>query len=61
MRPESAALLWDVRAAAERIGTFVSALTEASYREDGLRRSAVFCVADDATNADAAPPAWSAN
>jgi uncharacterized protein with HEPN domain len=41
MRPESAALLWDVRAAAERIGTFVSGLTEASYREDELRKSAV--------------------
>lgn len=41
MRPESAALLWDVRAAAERIGTFVSALTEATYREDELRKSAV--------------------
>ena len=41
MRPESAALLWDVGAAAERIGTFVSGLTEASYREDELRTSAV--------------------
>jgi len=41
MRPESAALLWDVRAAAERIGTFVSGLTEATYRADELRKSAV--------------------
>jgi len=41
MQPESAALLWDVRGAAERIATFVSGLTEASYREDELRKSAV--------------------
>lgn len=41
MKPESAALLWDVRGAAERIATFVSGLTEASYREDELRKSAV--------------------
>lgn len=41
MHPESAALLWDVRAAAERIGTFVSGLTQALYREDELRTSAV--------------------
>lgn len=41
MQPESAALLWDARAAAERIATFVSGLTEATYRNDELRKSAV--------------------
>lgn len=41
MKPESAALLWDVRRASERIGTFVEGLTESSYRDDELRKSAV--------------------
>ncbi len=41
MKPESAALLWDVRGAAERIATFVSGLTESTYRADDLRKSAV--------------------
>jgi uncharacterized protein with HEPN domain len=41
MRPDSAALLWDVREAAVRIGVFISGLEEPEYLDDELRRSAV--------------------
>lgn len=41
MRPESAAFLWDVRHAADRIGTFITGLTKDDYLVDELRRSAV--------------------
>lgn len=41
MRPDSAALLWDVRNAALRIAEFSQGLDGASYAADDLRRSAV--------------------
>lgn len=41
MRPEAAAFLWDVRNAADRIGTFIDGLTKDEYLVDELRRSAV--------------------
>ena len=41
MQPESAAFLWDVRAAGVRITTFADVLTAASYAADELRKSAV--------------------
>ena len=41
MQPESAAFLWDVRAAGVRITTFADGLTAASYAADELRKSAV--------------------
>jgi uncharacterized protein with HEPN domain len=41
MRPESAALLWDVHAAAARIAAFIAGMDEPSYSADDLRRSAV--------------------
>jgi len=41
MRPESAALLWDVHAAATRIADFIFGLDVDSYAADELRRSAV--------------------
>ncbi|HAS32268.1 MAG TPA: hypothetical protein DEA59_04880 [Microbacterium sp.] len=41
MRPESAAFLWDVRDAADRIGSFIDGLTIETYVSDDLRRSAV--------------------
>ena len=41
MQPDSAAFLWDVRAAGVRITTFAYGLTAASYAADELRKSAV--------------------
>ncbi|GAB3582214.1 DUF86 domain-containing protein [Leifsonia lichenia] len=41
MRPESAAHLWDVQEAAERIASFIAGLTQDSYIADDLHRSAV--------------------
>jgi len=41
MRPEAAALLWDVRRATEQIAEFISGLDEDAYLADSLRRSAV--------------------
>ncbi len=41
MRPESAALLWDVHAAASRVATFIIGLDADTYSADDLRRSAV--------------------
>jgi uncharacterized protein with HEPN domain len=41
MRPESAALLWDVHAAATSVAEFIAAIDAASYAADNLRRSAV--------------------
>lgn len=41
MQPESAAYLWDVRAAGNRIATFTAELTQESYAVDELRKSAV--------------------
>ena len=41
MLPESAAFLWDVRAAGVRITTFADGLTAASYAADELHKSAV--------------------
>lgn len=41
MRPESAALLWDVQSAASRIVSFTKGLTALSYATDDLHRSAV--------------------
>ena len=41
MQPESAALLWDVHAAATRVAEFIAGLDAASYAVDELRRSAV--------------------
>lgn len=41
MRRESAAFLWDVRAAGARIATFTAGLIGQSYAADELRRSAV--------------------
>ena len=41
MRPESAAHLWDVQEAAERIASFIAGLTRDSYIADDLHRSAV--------------------
>ena len=41
MQPESAAFLWDVRAAGARITTFADGLTAASYAADEMRKSAV--------------------
>jgi uncharacterized protein with HEPN domain len=41
MRPDSAAILWDVHAAATRVAEFIVGLDEASYATDFLRRSAV--------------------
>jgi uncharacterized protein with HEPN domain len=41
MRPESVALLWDVRNAAARITGFIDGVDSATYAEDELRRSAV--------------------
>lgn len=41
MQPDSAAFLWDVRAAATRISAFIVGLDEMSYATDELRRSAV--------------------
>lgn len=41
MRPESAAILWDVHAAGTRIAEFIVGLDEAGYTSDPLRRSAV--------------------
>jgi uncharacterized protein with HEPN domain len=41
MRPESAALLWDVHAAATRIAGFIAGIDGTSYSADELRRSAV--------------------
>lgn len=41
MRPDSAALLWDVHAAATRIAGFIAGMDGTSYSADELRRSAV--------------------
>lgn len=41
MQPESAAFIWDVRAAGVRITTFAEGLTAATYAADELRKSAV--------------------
>jgi uncharacterized protein with HEPN domain len=41
MQPESAAFLWDVRAAGVRITTFAEGLSAATYAADELRKSAV--------------------
>lgn len=41
MQPESAAFLWDVRGAADRIAVFIGGLDEEGYLADVLRRSAV--------------------
>jgi uncharacterized protein with HEPN domain len=41
MQPESAAFLWDVSAAAERIAAFIDGMDEHEYLRDALRRSAV--------------------
>lgn len=41
MRPESRALLWDVREAAMQIAEFIRDLDESEYRRDALRKSAV--------------------
>lgn len=41
MRPESPALLWDARDAANRIAIFIEGLDEDAYARDALRRSAV--------------------
>ena len=41
MRPESAAILWDVHAAGTRIAEFIVGLDEVGYTSDPLRRSAV--------------------
>lgn len=41
MQPESAALLWDVHAAADRIAGFIVDLDSDGYAADELRRSAV--------------------
>lgn len=41
MQPESAAFLWDARAAGIRIMTFTDGLTDKSYAADELRKSAV--------------------
>lgn len=41
MQPESAAFLWDVRAAGVRITTFTDGLTGKGYAADELRKSAV--------------------
>jgi uncharacterized protein with HEPN domain len=41
MQPESAAILWDVHAAATRIAEFIDGLGQADYAADELRRSAV--------------------
>ncbi len=41
MRPEAAALLWDVRRAAEQIAEFIAGIDEETYVLDALRRSAV--------------------
>ena len=41
MQPESAALLWDVHAAATRITEFIVGLDADGYTADELRRSAV--------------------
>ena len=41
MRPESAALLWDVHSAGTRIADFISGFDAATYAENELRRSAV--------------------
>ena len=41
MQPESAALLWDVHAAATRVAEFIVGLDAANYAADDLRRSAV--------------------
>jgi uncharacterized protein with HEPN domain len=41
MRPESAALLWDVHAAGSRVMEFIAGVNENSYSADELRRSAV--------------------
>jgi uncharacterized protein with HEPN domain len=41
MRPESAALLWDVQNAATRIESFTADVTQEIYMADDLRRSAI--------------------
>ncbi len=41
MQPKSAALLWDVRGAADHIAAFIDGLDENAYLQDELRRSAV--------------------
>ncbi len=41
MRPESAALLWDVHNAAARIAEFIAGVDSDAYTQDELRRSAV--------------------
>lgn len=41
MQLESAAYLWDVRAAGNGVATFTSVLTQESYVVDELRKSAV--------------------
>lgn len=41
MQPESAAFLWDVRAAGLRIATFTDGLDSDGYVADELRKSAV--------------------
>ena len=41
MRPDAAALLWDVHAAATKIGQFTAGLDEPGYASDDLRKSAV--------------------
>lgn len=41
MRPDSAAILWDVHAAVTRVAEFIVGLDEAGYASDSLRRSAV--------------------
>lgn len=41
MQPESAALLWDARRAAELIGSFIASRTWSDYLDDPMLRSAV--------------------
>ena len=41
MQPDSAALLWDVHAAATRVAGFIVGLDADAYAADELRRSAV--------------------
>lgn len=41
MQPESAALLWDARRAAELIGSFITGRTWSDYLDDPMLRSAV--------------------
>jgi uncharacterized protein with HEPN domain len=41
MRPDAAALLWDVHDAARKVGQFIVGLDERGYASDDLRKSAV--------------------